>query len=226
MLLVTLKERWTEACTVAPIASPGDTPADLGQCITPEYQAELETFVLPSDPLKRYLALRYREAIRLAAQCHADVLAFCQKWEMPEGSYAGIFSALDLPQIRWEKCLPVPIVGTLSESDGSPSKVIDAERERQRTWRNTRLRARDNAGQPSTFEDKAMYLAVVGEAVRELRRRERNPSAGAVRRHLATKYGQVDPAQWTRWHQQWGWRTWDDFLRAANRVNIESTTRR
>lgn len=77
------------------------------------------------------------------------------------------------------------------------------------------LREAVRGGRPKgtgTFESREAFQAVVAPAVRELRRRGLNPTTGAVRRYLRPRLGDIDRAQFTRWYQSFGWRTWQDFL--------------
>jgi hypothetical protein len=68
-------------------------------------------------------------------------------------------------------------------------------------------------GRPKAFESREQFMAVVGEAVRRVRARGRNPSSGEVARQLRVTWGQVHRNQLLKWCRDWGWPGWEAFLR-------------
>ncbi len=68
-------------------------------------------------------------------------------------------------------------------------------------------------GRPRAFASREQFMSVVGEAVRRVRTRGRNPSSGEVAKQLHTTWGMVHRNQLLKWCQDWGWPGWEAFLR-------------
>ena len=105
------------------------------------------------------------------------------------------------------------------ESRGVDKTLDDAKLKLQRWYDKTLLGKPLRTGRPrgtGTFENRAAFVTTFGPAVQELRSRGRNPTTGAVLKHLRTRFGNVDKSQLTRWYQGLGWRSWQDFLADLN----------